>query len=128
MNKCFFIGNLVRDPEITVTSSGTKCCKFSLAVKRDFVSQSGDTDTDFFSITAWNKVAENCGKFLKKGSKVAILGTIQNKSYEKDGKKKTTVEIIASNVEFLISKGNGSDASSEETSHGYREVQDELPF
>lgn len=111
MNKVFEIGNLTRDPELSETSNGVAYCRFSIAVNRDYKDNDGNKITDFFNVVAWRGQAENCGRFLKKGSKVAIVGSLENRSYEdKDGNKRTVTEIIAKEVEFLTPKnsdGNG---------------------
>ena len=105
MNKTILIGNLTRDPELTETPSGVAVCKFSIAVSRDYADADGNRETDFFNITVWRGRAENCGKYLKKGNKVAIVGRLQNRSYEdKDGVKRTVTDIIADEVEFLTPK------------------------
>ena len=110
MNKVILIGNLTRDPELTETASGVAVCRFSIAVSRDYASADGNRETDFFNITVWNKQAENCGKYLKKGNKVAIVARLQNRSYEdKDGVKRYVTDIIASEVEFLTPKGAQGD-------------------
>ena len=105
MNKVILVGNLTRDPELTETPSGVAVCRFSIAVSRDYANAEGNRDVDFFNITVWRGRAENCGKYLKKGNKVAIVGSIQTRSYEdKDGIKRTITEIIANEVEFLNTK------------------------
>ena len=105
MNKTILIGNLTRDPELSETPSGVAVCKFSIAVSRDYADADGNRETDFFNITVWRGRAENCGKYLKKGNKVAIVGKLQNRSYEdKDGIKRTVTDIIADEVEFLTPK------------------------
>ena len=107
MNKVILIGNLTRDPELTETASGAAVCRFSIAVSRDYAGADGNRETDFFNITVWNKQAENCGKYLKKGNKVAVVARLQNRSYEdKDGVKRYVTDIIASEVEFLTPKGS----------------------
>lgn len=101
MNKVILIGNTTKDLELTTMPSGTSMTRISLAVKRPF----GDDETDFFDITVWGNSAENCAKYLHKGDKVAIVGRIQNRSYEDNkGNKKKITEIVAENVEFLNSK------------------------
>lgn len=109
MNKVLLIGNLTRDPELVTTNNGISLCKFGLAVQRRFASNDGEKDVDFFNIVVWRGPAENCYKYLKKGSKVGISGSIQTRTYEtNDGTKKYAVDIIAEEVEFLTSKnGNG---------------------
>lgn len=102
MNKVYLIGNLTRDPEVSETSSGVAYCRFSIAVNRNFTNADGNREADFFNIIVWRAQAENCGKFLKKGSKIAVVGSLQNRSYEdKDGVKRTVTDIVASEVEFL---------------------------
>ncbi len=105
MNKVYLIGNLTRDPELAETPSGIAVCRFSIAVNRNYTGGDGQRETDFFNITVWRNQAENCGKYLKKGSKVAIIGSLQNRSWEdKDGIKRSVTDIIASEVEFLTSR------------------------
>ena len=102
MNKVILVGNLTRDPELSETPSGVAVCRFAIAVSRDYASSDGTRETDFFNITVWRGRAENCGKYLKKGNKVAIVGSLQNRSYEdKDGIKRNVTDVVASEVEFL---------------------------
>ena len=105
MNKAILIGNLTRDPEQASTPNGVSVCKFAIAVSRDYADSQGNRETDFFNITTWRGKAETCGKYLKKGNKVAVCGSLQNRSYEdKDGIKRTVTDVIASDVEFLTPK------------------------
>jgi len=107
MNKCFLVGNLTRDPEVTTTGSGITVCKFGIAVNRNFTNASGEREADFFNIVAWRGLGDNCGKFLTKGSKVAISGSIRTRTYEKDGQKHYVTEIEADDVEFLTRSNFG---------------------
>ena len=110
MNKVYLIGNLTRDPELSETSSGVAYCRFSIAVNRNFTNAEGNREADFFNITVWRGQAENCGRFLKKGSKIALVGSLQNRTYEdKDGAKRTVTDIVASEVEFLSTGARGED-------------------
>ena len=112
MNKLYLIGNLTRDPEMSETPGGIAYCRLGLAVNRPYTGTDGNRETDFFNITVWRAQAENCGRYLKKGSKVAIVGSIQNRTYEdKDGNKRQVTDIIASEVEFLTvkSQSEGND-------------------
>ena len=110
MNKVFLIGNLTRDPELSTTNSGISVCRISIAVSRRFANADGSRETDFFNVVAWRAIAENCAKYLKKGSKIAVMGSIQNRSYEdKDGNKRTVTDIIANEVEFLSVRTQGDD-------------------
>ena len=119
MNKCILIGNLTKDPEITTTSNGVSVCRFTLAVTRRFANSEGERDTDFISIVAWRALADNCHKFIKKGSKVAVVGNIQSRSYDAtDGTKRYVTEIVAEEVEFLNTRtqdGQPSEMKSEVT-------------
>ena len=109
MNKVIIIGNLTKDPEGTKTQSDISVCRLSVAVSRDYASADGNRETDFFNVTVWRGQADNCVKYLKKGKKVAIVGNLQNRTYEdKDGVKRTVTEIIASEVELLTPKNNES--------------------
>ena len=89
MNKVFLIGNLTRDPEMRSTQSGVPVCNFSIAVNRRFRNaQTGQQETDFLNIVAWRQLAELCGRYLTKGRKVAVTGSIQTRTYEaQDGSK-----------------------------------------
>ena len=110
MNKVILVGNLTRDPEPTETPSGVAVCRFSIAVSRDYANADGNRETDFFNITVWRGRAENCGKYLKKGNKVAVVGSLQTRSYEdKDGIKRNVTDIVANEVEFLTPKSAQGD-------------------
>ncbi|MBQ4269258.1 MAG: single-stranded DNA-binding protein [Clostridia bacterium] len=107
MNKVFLIGNLTRDPELTETPSGVPVCHFAIAVNRNYSSQDGERQTDFFNCTAWRGQAETIARFTKKGNKVAVTGSIQLRNYEDNqGVKRTAVDIIVQDVEFLTPKGS----------------------
>lgn len=113
MNKAFLIGNLTKDPEMRSTQSGVAVCNFSIAVNRRFRNpQTGQQETDFLNVIAWRQLAELCGKYLAKGRKVAVTGSIQTRQYEaKDGSKRTAWDIVADEVEFL-SQNQQSNAQS----------------
>ncbi len=105
MNKVFLIGNLTRDPELTETSGGVSVCHFAIAVNRSYTSSDGDRQTDFFNVTAWRGLAENVSRFTKKGSKVAVSGSIQIRNYEDNqGVRRTAIDVIAQDVEFLTQR------------------------
>jgi len=115
MNKVYLIGNLTKDPELTETPNGIAVCKFSIAVNRNYSSADGTKETDFFNITAWRKQAETVAKYTSKGNKVAVVGSIQLRSYEVEGVKKQAVDIIANEVEFLTPKSGSSDQGERES-------------
>ncbi len=107
MNKVFLSGNLTRDPEVRYTQSGMAYAKMGIAVTRPYQSKTneGQPTTDFFNLTAWNKTAEFCGRYLKKGSRVLVEGRIENNNYEdKNGVKHYSVDIRVDNIEFAGSK------------------------
>lgn len=114
MNKVILVGNLTRDPELSETPSGIPVCRFAIAVSRDYANAEGNRETDFFNITVWRGRAENCGKYLKKGNKVAIVGSLQTRSYDdKDGNKRYVTDVVANEVEFLTPKSASNDSEDE---------------
>ena len=124
MNKLTIIGNLVRDPEMRTTNNGHNVCQFTVAVNR----RRKEDGADFFRVSAWDKLAEICANALKKGSKVAVVGSVSVSTYKKDGENRFTLEVKADDVEFLTPK---SEAVTEapKASNGYTEITDEdLPF
>jgi len=107
MNKVFLLGRLVRDPEIRTTQSGKMTTSFTLAVDR--FGGGKDNSADFISIVTWEKLAENCGNSLLKGSRALVEGRLQIRSYEgKDGQKRWVTEIIAQAVQFLDRRKDSS--------------------
>lgn len=126
MNKVFLIGRLVKDPELRYTGNNTPVATFTLAVKRQ-----ASEESDFIPIVFWSKYGETCGKYLKKGSRVSILGRIQVRNYEdKEGKRRYATEVVGESFEFLDSKNTGSKNN---TPNPFEEFaneiqQEELPF
>ena len=109
MNRVFLIGNLTRDPESNQTQSGISVCKFSIAVNRRFGSSDGNKGVDYFPIVCWRGQADNCAKYLKKGSKVCVVGSVQIREYETQaGEKRKDVEVQADEVQFLSTKNEGA--------------------
>ena len=129
MNKVFLVGNLTRDPELsTVGANNASVCRFAIAVNRR---NGGNKETDFYNITAWRALGENCAKFIKKGSKVAICGDIQIRNYEdKEGNKRTSVEVTATEVEFCDRKSDEPSTSYDQTNNVDMKpiADDSLPF
>ena len=108
MNKAFLIGNLTRDPEMRTTASGPSVCTFSIAVNRRFVNQQGVREADFINIVAWRQLADLCGRYLSKGRKCAVVGSIQTRTYDaQDGSKRHVTEVVADEVEFLGGPNDG---------------------
>lgn len=130
MNRCFLIGNLTRDPELATTNSGVSVCRFSLAVTRNFSNADGERETDFLNIIVWRGQAENCHKYLKKGSKCAVTGSIQTRSYDaQDGSKRYITEITADEVEFISTRNDGSGMDKKDDVAELQPIDDDtLPF
>ncbi|MBE7075763.1 MAG: single-stranded DNA-binding protein [Clostridiales bacterium] len=140
MNKIILIGRLTRDPELSTTTNGVSVCRMSLAVTRRFTNSDGERETDFFNIVVWRALGETCHKFLKKGSQVAVIGSVQNRSYDaQDGSKRYTSDVVAEEVEFIGSRSNGEgetyatpsegkSSSKKETAELEEIDDDSLPF
>lgn len=108
MNKVIEIGNLTRDPEYSTTPNGTAVCKMSIAVNRNFTNANGEREADYFNVVAWRTLADNCAKYLEKGKKIAVVGSLQTRSYESNGERKYVTEIMADEIEFLTPNDNGA--------------------
>lgn len=128
MNKVFLIGRLTRDPELRYTSSNLPVATFSLAVNRNFTSQSGERETDFINIVVWRKQAENIKNYLTQGSQVAVDGRIQTRTYDgEDGKKRYITEVIADNVQFLDTKSSRENAGASTSDVTPSDFSDSMP-
>lgn len=126
MNKVFLIGRLVKDPELRYTGNNTPVATFTLAVKRQ-----ASEESDFIPIVFWSKQGETCGKYLKKGSRVSVLGRIQVRSYEdKEGKRRYATEVVGESFEFLDSKKTDSENNTPNPFEEFAEEikQEDLPF
>ena len=105
LNKIFIMGRLTRDPELRRTQSGTAVTSFSLAVDRDYKSQSGEKETDFIDVVAWRQTAEFVCKYFTKGQMMAVNGSLQTRTWEdKNGAKHKSTELVADGVNFTGSK------------------------
>ena len=105
-NKAILIGNMVADPELRATPNGVNVCSFRIAVGRKFVKAGEQQQTDFLDVVAWRGTAEFVTKYFSKGKPILVCGSIQSRNWEdKDGNKRTTVEIIADEVSFVGPKG-----------------------
>lgn len=146
MNKLTIIGNLTRDPELRTTQSGISVCTFTVAVNRRQKDANGQNAADYFRVTAWRELGENCAKFLQKGRKVAVIGPVSVNTYQgNDGRTYANLEVQAQDVEFLTSLAeaqrmaqegqptaaqNAAPAPAADPQTGYEQVSvdDELPF
>lgn len=139
MNKIFIVGNLTRDPELRNTQSGLSVCSFTVAVNRRR-REGQDQEADFFRVTAWRQLGENCAKYLAKGRKVSVVGSVSVSTYQaQDGSTRASLDVTADDVEFLTPKSEqqaGYEPANAVTSQpaaaapgpGYVEVEDDLPF
>lgn len=147
MNKVILMGRLTKDPEMRYTSTNkTAVCSFTLAVNRKFSKQGEERQADFIPIVAWNKLAEFCEKYFRKGQQVAVSGRLQLRNWDdNDGKRHYVTEVVAEDAYFADSKrdgGGGYETSDdrfarpaeqsrdEDSDNGFIELQDddELPF
>ena len=130
MNIVILTGNLTRAPEYGTTKNGIACCKFSIAVQRKYSDANGERITDFFDCTAWRQTAEYCAKYLTKGTKVAVEGSLATNEYvAKDGTKRKTFNIVVDNVEISFTKIANDEQKEQTSSPSLIPVdEDELPF
>ncbi len=111
LNKALMMGNLTRDPELRYIPSGSAVTSFTVAMNRVYKLQTGEKkeETSFVRVVVWGRMAETCGEYLKKGSPVFVEGRLQSRSWEgADGQKRSTLEVVATNVQFLRGTGQGS--------------------
>ena len=140
MNKVILIGNLANDPEARTTQSGISQSTFRIAVQRRFANAQGVREADFLTVVAWRQTADFCNRYLSKGRRVAVEGSIQVRSYDaQDGSKRYVTEIIADNIEALGSRDEAGAARPRDNgptpppagpaTNDFTEVEDDdLPF
>ncbi len=138
MLKVFLIGNLVRDPELRSTQTGIPVCSFTVAVnRRRQGAEAGQQEADFVRVTTWRQLAENCNRYLAKGRKVGLSGTLTLGSYTgNDGQQRYNLDVQADEVEFLTPRSEGGErqtavpqAESQASGDGFVRVDDDdLPF
>lgn len=108
MNKLTIIGNLTKDPELRTTTTGINVCTFTLAVNK----RGQEEETDYFKVTAWRQLGENCAKFLQKGRKACVIGPVSLHTYTgQDGKTYANMEVLAQDVEFVSPRVSDQDAA-----------------
>lgn len=133
MNKLVIIGNLTKDPELRTTQSGISVCSFTVAVNQRR-RQGEDEKADFFRVSAWRELGENCARWLVKGRKVCVVGPVTlNVRTGNDGKTYADMEVTANDVEFLSSQNEGNEnkeaAPAANVPAGFATAEDiELPF
>ena len=120
MNRLTIIGNLTRDPEQRVTANGKHVTTFTVAVNR----RGKDQEADYFRVSAWESLGDICGKYLSKGKKAAVTGSVSLHTYEgRDGKAGASMEVYASEVEFLSARTDAGSPQPEQA-----EAPEELPW
>jgi len=108
-NQAIIMGNLTRDPELRTTPGGQQVASFAVATNRTWQNASGERQeaADYHEVVAWGKLGELAAQYLSKGRKVMVVGRLQTQSWEKDGVKRSRTEIVASDVNFVDSRGDG---------------------
>lgn len=130
LNNVVIMGRLTRDPELRRTQGGTAVTSFTMAVDRDFKSQSGEKETDFIDVVAWRNTGEFAAKYLAKGRMAAVEGRIQVRDWQdKDGNRRKSVEVVADNVYFADFKRDSKPQESRDKQE-FDEIEDDgdLPF
>lgn len=127
LNSVNIMGNLTRDPELKYTPSGKTVCSLSIANNRVYT-KNGEkvTEVSYFDVEVWGAVAENCNKYLTKGSGIIVEGRLRQDRWEKDGKTQSRVRIIANNIHFMPKKSDRP-ASGQPTPAGEPEAQEPIP-
>lgn len=134
LNNVSLMGRMAADPELRNTQSGIPVTTFRIAVDRTFVPKGQEKQTDWIDIVAWRSTAEFVEKYFRRGSMIAVQGSIQTRSYtDKDGNKRTAFEVVADNVFFAESKrtdAQGATPNVKAEPDDFEEVvgDDELPF
>ena len=139
INRVNISGNLTRDPESRTTATGSTVCSFSVAVNRRRSQNSNQPEADFFRVSAWNQLGENCQRYLAKGRKVCVIGRVSVSTYQgNDGTTRASLDVMAEDVEFLSSRQDDAGYTAAPAAApkaapamdaGFQEVDDEdLPF
>lgn len=109
MNKVILIGRLTKDPDVRSTSNQTAYCNFTIAVDRRFKDNNGQRQADFINCIAWRQTATFIGQYFHKGSKMALTGSLQSRSYDDNqGQKRYVTEVVVDEVEFADSANSGA--------------------
>lgn len=129
MNKLTIIGNLTRDPARRTVGDGIAVCDFTVAVNRR-KKNGGEPEADFFRVTAWRGLADNCAKYLAKGRKVAVTGAVSVSTYQaNDGTTRAALEVTAEDVEFLSPASQKPEEAAQDNNNGWQEIDNnDLPF
>ena len=129
VNQVILMGNLTRDPELRQTPNGQSVCSFSLALNRAYQDKSGQWQeaTDYIDVVAWGPLAERVAQYLNKGRRALVQGRLQSRSWEQDGQKRSKVEVLANDVTFVDSRGEGGNSGGGGGSYDAGEGQASTP-
>jgi len=129
INNVTLVGRLTKDPELRYTPNGIAVANFTLAVNRQFKSQSGESEADFINCVVWKKPAENLAQYMGKGGLIGVIGRVQTRSYDnQEGKRVYVTEIVAENIQFLESKKSKSDQGVSSAGEPIDISDENLPF
>ena len=135
MNKILIIGNLGSDPEMRYTPNGNPVTSFTVATNRRYRASDGENreETEWFRISAWNRLAETCNQYLQRGSKVYVEGRLSSRTYVgNDGETRVSLDVNASEVRFIDSRGANPDSTGSSSSaasiEDEGEIEDDLPW
>ena len=119
-NKVVLMGNLTRDPELRAIPSGQNVCSFSLAVNRTWKNQNGEQQeaVDYVDCNVWGKPAEIINQYMKKGSGILVSGRLQQRSWEQEGQKRSKIEVVVEDFNFVGGPGDGGGSSAPRSSGG----------
>ena len=132
MNKATIIGNLVRDPDSRTTQAGKQVCHFTIAVNRRNHSE-GQPDADYFDVTTFSALADNCARYLVKGKKVCVIGPVSVSTYKaQNGETRAQLQVMAQEVEFLTpadkAPQNAPQTQKTDRQTGFVKVDEDMPF
>ncbi len=112
MNKVILMGRLTKDPEVKQTPSNIAVCSFTIACDRRFKNQNGERQSDFISCVAWRQQATLLGNYFHKGSRIAVVGSLQSRSYDdQNGQKRYVTEVVVDEIEFVDTRAEGQGSS-----------------
>lgn len=128
LNNCTILGRLTRDPELKKTGSDVSYARFCVAVDRGYVKEGEERKADFIDCTAWRNTAEFIAKYFHKGDMIGVTGSIQTGTYEKDGVKRKTCELVVREASFAGKKADG-DGNASKAPEGFEPLTDQdIPF
>lgn len=131
LNQVTLLGNLTRDPELRTTNSGQSVCSFSLALNRSYKGADGNWQeaTDYVDCVAWGTTGENIAKWLQKGRQLLVSGSLQTRSWEQDGVKRTKLEVVVRESTFVGDGGQKAQPQHASNDIGDRPINlNDIPF